>query len=246
MILQKKIMKSLGIIGIGCLLLRSFFISIKTYREYFKLKKTVEINKKMLVYFQAHENKIKESIMKKIIYLLATLGFPLNAISPAESWIDYYVRPNKICIEEVNKIPDINSYEWLVYIHKQCSDISTNNVVRTNSEFYQAIINKSTKITIKKLNQQVKQLLKLCTGFLLSGLGCTAIKNGLKKVAQAQLTKDEDAQAEAAGCIILGALLLPSFILSIKTIKEYFKLKKTLKINKKMLASLQAVESTKL
>lgn len=184
--------------------------------------------------------------MKKLFYLLATFAFSLNAISPAESWIDYYLRPNKICIEEVNKIPDINTYEWLAYIHKQCSNISANNVVYANSAFYQAIINKNTKITIKKLDQQIKRWLKICTGFLLSGLGCTAIKKGLKKLAHAQLTKDEDTQGEAVGCIILGTILLPSFILSIKTIREYFNLKKTLKINKKMLASLQAAESTKI
>lgn len=184
--------------------------------------------------------------MKKLIYLLVTFALSINAISPTESWVDYYLRPNKIYVEEVNKIPDVNTYEWLVYIHKQCSDISTNNVVHANNAFYQAIINKSTKTTIKKLNQQIKRWLKISLGFLLPGLGYAAIKKGLKDVAHAQLIKNQDAEAKAVGYIILGTILLPSFILSIKTIKEYFNLKKTLKINKKMLASLQAVESTKI
>lgn len=172
------------------------------------------------------------------------MSYSIYGLSPVESWFNYYLRPNKVYVEEINKGPDINSYEWLAFIHTQSSNIATNNVVRANTQFYRAVIAKNTKTSLKQINQWTRRIATIVTGLVISWMGKSVLKKGAISLINARATNNEEEKITATGTIILGFIMLPGIILSFNALAHYFKLKKRIKTNKKMLLSLDSHETS--
>lgn len=185
---------------------------------------------------------------KLLCFLLLSLS--LNAANTK----DWPRIKRKVYVENKKQVPDINTYEWTRYIYKQCPDITLNQQIRNNSPFYKAAIINSTEKTHQKLKQHVKRWGKFLLGIVASTSGCFITIKGFQKYVNdiendIKLDSEKNLVINLVKNLIItltGIVMIPSFITSIKTIREYFKLRKTLEINKKMIASLQAVESTKI
>lgn len=119
--------------------------------------------------------------MKNLLYILLFCSL-LNTVIAKDRWPAHHFR-RKISIENKKQAPDVNTYEWLRYIYKQCPDITLNKQISDNVMFYHAVILNSTEKTTVKLNRYVQRWGKFLLGILASAAGCVITIKGIQKYA---------------------------------------------------------------